>query len=108
MSTELILITSYFESEIITRLLNQFNDTIIIWPPSYVFSFNIILFIKSIFFENLYLFSTLRLIFYTFFNHYVTLLIGLYIRMDFPTLEFLPTRPFEPSWLLLSYIKYTP
>jgi hypothetical protein len=101
MSTELILITSYFEFEIITRLLNLFNDTIIIWPPS------LKLFIKSICcFESL--FSTLHLIFYIFSNHYVTLLMGLYIRMGFPILKFLPARPFEPSWLLLSCIKYTP
>jgi len=67
------------------------------------------LFIKSIcYFENIYLFSTLHLIFYTFFNHYVTLFMGFYIRMGFLTLEFLPTHPFEPSWLLLSCIKYTP
>jgi hypothetical protein len=102
-SIELILITSYFEFEIITRLVNQFNDTIIIWPPS------LKLFIKSICcFESRYLFSTLCLILYTFSNHYVTLRMGLYIRMGFPTLEFLLARPFEPSWLLLSCIKYTP
>jgi len=41
MSTKLILITSYFEFEIITRLLNQFNDIIIIWPPNNVFNYNI-------------------------------------------------------------------
>ncbi len=67
------------------------------------------LFIKSMgFLESPHLFPTIFLIFCTLPNHHVPLLVALQIQVGFPTLEFLPTRHFEPSWLLSSYTKYTP
>jgi hypothetical protein len=72
-------------------------------PPIMLLAIALGLFIKPMgHLQSPHLFQTLLLIIYYLPNHHVPLLMALNIRMGYPTLEFLPTRRFEPAWLLSS------
>jgi hypothetical protein len=109
MSTQLVLVTSYLNLRIQQDLLNQFNNTIIIRPSVMLLATALGLFIKPMGrFQSPHLFPTLLLIVCSLPNHHVPLLMALHIQMGFPTLEFLPTCHFEPTWLLSSCAKVHP